>query len=109
MHKRRDIHRTGILWAMMGLAALYIMLLYSLHTLTGTHVLDGSIGILLGLYICSHPAANAVDILFYERGAFHELSSEWSGLRWLALNMVVLLAGDALIIVGAIQLFSPIT
>ncbi len=109
MHKRRDYHKTGILWAMMALAILYMVLLYSLHTLTGTNVLDGSIGILLGLYICSHPAANAVDILFYERGAFHELSSEWSGLRWLALNMLVLLAGDALIIVGAVQLFSRIT
>ncbi len=109
MHKRRDIHKTGVLWAMMGLAVLYLVLLYSLHTLTGTNVLDGSIGILLGLYICSHPAANAVDVLFYERGAWHELSSEWSGLRWLALNMLVLLAGDALIIVGAVELFSRIS
>ncbi len=109
MHKRRDIQKTGILWAMLVLAAVYIVLLYSLHTLTGTNVLDGSIGILLGLYICSHPAANAVDVLFYERGAFQQLSSEWAGLRWLALNMLVLLAGDALIIVGAVQLFSPIT
>ncbi len=109
MHKRRDIHKTGTLWAMMVLAFLYMVLLYSLHTLTGTNVLDGSIGILLGLYICSHPAANAVDVLFYERGAFHQLSSEWSGLRWLALNMLVLLAGDTLIIVGAVQLFNRIT
>ncbi len=109
MHKRRDIRKTGVLWAMVALAAAYIVLLVALHTLTGTHVWDGTLGILLGLYICSHPGANAVDILFYERGAFHELSSEWSGLRWLALNMLVLLAGDALIIVGAVQLFSPIT
>ncbi len=109
MHKRRDIHRTGILWAMLVLAVVYIVLLYSLHTLLGTNVLDGILGIMLGLYICSHPAANAVDVLFYERGAFHQLSSEWSGLRWLALNMLVLLAGDTLIIVGAVQLFSRIT
>ena len=42
-------------------------LLHYLHTLTGIPVLDGSMGVTLGLYICSHPAANAVDMLFFER------------------------------------------
>ena len=49
---------TKVLWGLILLAIAYGSLLYYLHTLTGTNMLDGSIGVLLGLYICSHPAAN---------------------------------------------------
>ncbi len=89
---------------MILLAIVYSGLLYALHGLSGINMVDGGISVLLGLYICSHPAANAVDILFYQRGALHELSSEWSGIRWLALNMLVLLAGWSIIVIGAMRL-----
>ena len=41
--------RSGILWGMVLLAVIYSSLLFYLHTLTGTHTLDGSLGVLLGL------------------------------------------------------------
>jgi len=92
-----------VLWGAILLAIAYSALVYSVHSLTGIRLLDGGIGVMLGLYICSHPAANAIDLLFAERGVLHQLSSEWSGVGWLTLNMVVLLAGWLVIVIGAGQ------
>jgi len=100
MDQRRYRRKTRVLWALTLLALAFIALLSYLHTLTGRSLLDGAIGVLLGLYICSHPAANAVDLLFFERGALREIASGWSGIGWLALNMLVLLLGCAVIISG---------
>jgi hypothetical protein len=58
----------------MLLAIACIGLLGSLHTVTGINLLDGGIGVALGLYICAHPAANAVNLLFFERDALQSSS-----------------------------------
>jgi hypothetical protein len=65
--QRRHKRNTTVLWGLILLAVAYISLLRYLHTLTGFNMLDGSIGLALGLYICSHPAANAINMLFFER------------------------------------------
>jgi hypothetical protein len=95
---------TAILWGMILLAVVYAVLLRSLRTATGVpsavlNPLEGSIGLALGLYICAHPAANAVNMLFFERDALRHIS-EWSLVRWLALNLAVLLAGWMVIFLG---------
>jgi hypothetical protein len=95
-HKRN----TGVLWGLILLAIAYGSLLRYLHTLTGIAMLDGSIGVALGLYICAHPAANAVDMLFFERDTLRRVSSEWPVVRWLALNLLVLLTGWMVVFVG---------
>jgi hypothetical protein len=69
-------------------------------------MLDGSIGLALGLFICSHPAANAVNLLFFQRDRLRQLS-EWSIVGWLALNLVVLLAGWLVIFDGILRLITP--
>lgn len=86
------------------LALMYSYLLYFLHPLTGAPLLDGGIGVILGLYICSRPAANAVDMIFFERGALRWVTSKWSGLVWLVLNLLVLLLGCFVIVMGVIRL-----
>jgi D-alanyl-lipoteichoic acid acyltransferase DltB (MBOAT superfamily) len=96
-HRRRNVR---LLWGLIGLALIYGALVLRLHTLTGRPLLDGSIGVVLGLYICSRPAANAID-LFFERDALRQLTSGWSGLGWLALNLLVLFAGWLVIVIGA--------
>ena len=88
------------LWGLILLAIAYSSLLYYRHALTGTNTLDGIVGVLLGLYICSRPAANVLDMLFFERGARRQVSSRRSGVAWLALNMLVLLIGWIVIIIG---------
>jgi hypothetical protein len=89
----------GVLWGMILLALAYGSLLRYLPRLTGSSMLDGSIGVALGLYICSHPAANAIKMLFFERDTLRQMP-EWSVIRWLALNLLVLLAGWMVIFGG---------
>jgi hypothetical protein len=92
------------MWMLVVLACVYLGWLSYLGTLTGWPTLDGILGVMLGLYICSHPAANAVNLLFFERQAWYELSSEWSGVAWLALNVLVLFCGWLVITLGAARL-----
>jgi hypothetical protein len=101
MSQYRRIGSTRVLWGLLLLAIAYGSLGHYLRTLTGSSVLDGALGIILGLYICSHPAANAVDFLFLERGLSRRNSPAWGDLPWLALNVLVMLIGWLLIVVGA--------
>jgi len=105
MSQQRDGRNTGAraLWALIVLGLLYLGLVFFTPTLTGISLLDGSIGVVLGLFICSRPAGNAVDMLFYERGAFRRLTSGWAGIGWLALNLLVLFVGWLVIVSGAIR------
>jgi hypothetical protein len=82
------------------LGVAYSGLFYSERALTGINHLDGIIGVVFGLYICSHPAANLVDMLFYRRGIRHPFSSKRSIVLWLLLNMLVLLIGGMVIFIG---------
>ena len=99
---------SGILWGLTLLAIAYGTLLSELGTLTRNARLDGTIGVILGLYICSHPAANAVNALFFDRHTVRQLSSEWSLVGWLALNLLTLLAGWAIIYLGLIRLVARV-
>ena len=105
MKQHRSGHNTGTraLWALILLGFLYLGLVFFMPTLTGISLLDGSIGVVLGLFICSRPAGNAVDMLFYERGAFRRLTSGWAGIDWLVLNLLVLFVGWLVIVTGAMR------
>lgn len=87
-----------VLWA-----GLYGVPLYVLGTLAGSDTRDGVVGIVVGLYICSHPAANAVDVLFADRFAFRRVMSMRFATAWLLLNVLVLLTGWAVIFVGVLR------
>jgi hypothetical protein len=91
---------TGVLWGMVLLALIYAGLSYFLPDMTDSRLADGAIGVLLGLYICSHPAANAVDLLFFERGVLRRVRSDWALARWLALNFFVFFVGWLVIVSG---------
>ena len=83
-------------------AGAYLVLLARLPALSGEPKLDGAIGVLLGLYACSHPAANAIDLLFYSRGRLARAS--WLGAGWLALNVAVVSVGWLAIVGGVMRL-----
>jgi hypothetical protein len=93
-----------VLWVLILAAAAYIVLLRVVPTLTGILMLDGAIGVALGLYICAHPAANAINMLFFERDiardALRASRSDWPLIRWLALNLFVLLVGWMVVFAG---------
>jgi hypothetical protein len=82
------------------LAVIYIARMYARHTITDTPRLDGILGVLLGLFICSRPAANYLDLLFTR----NRTAGERSLLGWLMLNGVVMFAGWLVITIGATQL-----
>lgn len=91
---------------MLLLAAIYGSLVRYWFATTGDTRVIGIIGVLLGLYICAQPAANAVDLLFFQRGAVRQLSRGWPGIGWLALNALVLLVGWLVIVIGTTRLTS---
>ena len=95
----RHRRSSGVLWGLLVLAFAYSGLLRFLHALTGIAMLDGSIGVALGLYICAHPAANAVNLPFFERETLNRLP-ERPVVRWLGLNLLVLLCGRTVVFVA---------
>ena len=60
---------TRALWLQTLVALAYLIPICTLDTLTGSTVVDGSIGVLLGLYLAAQPACNTIDILFANRSA----------------------------------------
>lgn len=93
-----------MLWFLLLLGIGYGALLYSRPTLTGKDHVDGVIGVVVGLYICSHPAANMVDLFFYRDAVWDGFSSRLSFVLWLLLNAGVLVSGWFAIFVGTTRL-----
>ena len=106
MDERQYRRKTNLLWALIVIAAAYSSWFYQRHALTGINMIDGAISVLLGLYICSRPAGNAIDLLFFERNSFRRIVTEWSSIQWLALNILTLLMGWLVIYIGTAHLTS---
>jgi hypothetical protein len=104
MNQQGSGRNTRTLWVLLLLAAIYGGLLHFRQEVTGRSLLDGFIGVGLGLYICSRPAANAVDLLFAERFRLRLITGGWTGLGWLALNLLVFSVGFTVIVLGTRQL-----
>ena len=98
-----DERRLTPLLAVLALAALYAGLVLTLGGITGNPTWDGTAGVVIGLYVCSHPAGNAVDVIFYSRGRQMRWSHA-STVRWLLLNVLVVVAGWLVIVFGATRL-----
>ncbi len=93
-----------MLWASTLAGLVYSGWLQFVGTLTGASQVDGIIGVILGLYICSHPAAFIVDLLFFRRDSWRKFSSGKFMLAWLALNISLLLLGWFVIFLGTTRL-----
>jgi hypothetical protein len=104
MDQQRRGRNVMMLSVLVVLGIGYSSFLYYQGTLTGMNNVDGIIGVVLGLYICSHPAANLVDMLFYRRGIQYRFSSRRSAVFWLVLNVLVVLISGIAIFVGTTRL-----
>ena len=98
--------KTRFLFVLIALGAIYSIWFQQRQALTGYPTVDGSICVFLGLYICSRPAGNAIDLFFFERSPFHRVATEWSSIRWLVLNILTLLMGWIVIYLGTTHLTS---
>ena len=103
MEQQQRGRNYGTVGVVVVLALLYGGWMYIQHSITGIPRLDGIIGVLLGLFICSRPAANMLDLLFAARRS-RSSSSEWPALGWLGLNLFVLFVGWLVITIGATRL-----
>ncbi|HEX4346562.1 MAG TPA: hypothetical protein VHZ73_03275 [Vicinamibacterales bacterium] len=68
---------------------------------TGEYRVDGIVGVLIGLYICSYPSANGIDLIFAERGNVKRIFTKKAGFVWLSLNAIVMMVGWFVIVIGA--------
>ena len=107
MAQEIDRQRTTRMWVLLAPAAAYLVWIglfpgYSLGLLV-----DGSVGVLLGLYICAQPAANGIDLMFVQRGAVRRVMRQSSGIEWLMLNALVMLVGWFVIVLGAARFMAP--
>ena len=104
MDQLRQGRNIKALWALVLLGISCSSLLYYQIVPTGLNNAEGAFGVLLGLYICSHPAANVVDMLFFSRGDRSWFTPKRSAILWWALNMLAFLIGWVSIFLGTTRL-----
>jgi hypothetical protein len=106
--QKRIGHNIWVLCFWILLACIYVGWIGYFGKFTENTRLDGSIGMLLGLYISSHPAGNMLDMLLFMTADVREgIISTRSGQFWLALNALTLLAGWVAIFSGALRFVQP--
>ena len=103
MGNNRFEPNTGRLLFLLVPALVYLAWATSYRVVDQVNLVDGSIGVLLGLFICSQPAANGIELMFLERGGLRRVAARWNGIGWLALNMLVLIVGWLVIVIGTTQ------
>lgn len=93
-----------LLVGMLLLAAGYIGWLVYAGSFMNSNRLEGTLGILLGLYIGSHPAANMLDILLFMNADTREgLITTNRGRVWLLLSGLTGLASWAVIFAATLR------
>ena len=96
LHKRHP----AILWTLLGAAFVFALLVHFRPGLTGNDQVNGLGGVFLGLFIAAFPAANFLDMLLAELGGLRWRSIKRADLPWVALNLLVLLTGMVVVVMG---------
>ena len=96
MHKRHP----AVLWILIGVALAFNVLVHFRPALTGNDNLNGLSGVFLGLFTAAFPAANFLDMLLSELGGVRWRAIQRADLPWVALNLVVLLTGMLVVMMG---------
>lgn len=100
------IYNTGLLCLVVVLGAIYAAWLYTRQTITGSNFWDAAIGVLLGIYICSRPVSNLMDMLYAQNVRWKELKKR-AGMTWLIMNFITTFVGWATIVLGATRMVRP--
>jgi hypothetical protein len=93
--------RSARLLVLLAVAVAYIVWILIQHRLTHITRLDGGIGVFGGLYICSHPAASFVDLLFLGRHTAVTGLNLGQWVAWILINLTVFILGVMMITIGA--------
>src|SRR3954454_6213486 len=99
--------RTLRMWVLLVPATAYLVWILLFPAITAGLLFDGSVGVLLGLYICAQPAANGIDLIFMQRGALRRAVAHSAGVEWLMLNALVMIVGWFVMVLGAARFMTP--
>jgi len=99
----REGYRTGRLWVLLVPLTAYLVWMSWEASVTGVARVDGTLGVLLGLYAGAHPAANGIDLIFSTRRGRWRNAGPVNSVVWLLLNAAVLTASLFAVIIGAAQ------
>jgi hypothetical protein len=97
---------TGLMAVLTLLGAAYCAWMRFEGSLTGNHFWDATCGVLLGIYICSRPATNLMDMLYTQKILPRDLHKR-AGKLWLLMNFITTFSGWASIVMGAMQMVKP--
>lgn len=104
MDQLRSNRHIRKLWVLCLTGIAFAAVFHYRHTLTGIQKVDGVICVLLGLFLCAHPAAYVLDLFFFSRSTGRQFSSNFFAALWIVLNMLVLVIGWFIIFIGTTQL-----
>lgn len=99
-------YNTGLLCTMVAVGVIHAAWLYTRHTITGSNFWDAVLGVLLGIYICSRPVGNLLDMLYTQNIRWTELKKR-AGVLWLVMNFITTVTGWATIVLGATRMVRP--
>jgi hypothetical protein len=104
MDKEREReHKATVLQIFVLVGLVYITLMHFRFPVTGIHQMDGILGVLLGLYGCSHPAGNLLGLLLYRQYLPRRGEPRAPYYYWWGLNLLVLLIGWVTIVNGLLR------
>lgn len=98
--------RSGLLVSVSLLGMAYVTWIYLQGHVIERPLWDATLGVLLGLYICSRPITNLMDMIYTQNIRWQDLRQK-AGLRWIVLNFLTTFIGWATIVVGATQMVRP--
>lgn len=96
--KRRSLWSIVMLLGLILAALIYGSIIYSRPAFTPVGWTEGVLGVMLGLFICSRPAAHLLDLLY--RSHYAGPPQLWI---WLLLNLLTLLVGLIVVFIGVMQ------
>jgi hypothetical protein len=85
------------------LSSIYSGLLYSHIPLTTIIRIDGTVGVILGIYVCAHPAANLADVILYGRYLAVLDLPKSTLIFWWIVNALVMFSGLLVFVLGLLR------
>lgn len=95
--KRRSLSIMMLLGLIL-VAVIYSGIIYTRPAFTTVGWVEGALGVMLGLFICSRPAAHLLDLLY--RPHYAGPPNLWI---WIALNLLTLFVGVLVVFIGVMQ------
>jgi hypothetical protein len=101
--RQKYARKNILLWVLDFVSLTVISIFILVPNLSGSLKIDGGIGVMMGLYICSHPSAHFLDMLLSGRGPWPQSTSKKEIISWISHNVLVLILGWIVILCGTMR------